>query len=144
MLRTQAVFTLKEFVKAFDTIGVDSLSGLRDRLGDLRAEIKQKASFKPFYDWAHGYACADGRRSLQLQSAIQMWHTILASRTPHWALFEEFLNTKPTDAISRDTWSMTGDFFDTINAEFTNHDENDAWPVLVDDFCEWKELKEAA
>ena len=49
----------------------------------------------------------------------------------------QFLETSPTDAVSKDTWALALDFLQTTDVACSNYDEGGAWPVLVDNFVEW-------
>jgi len=40
-------------------------------------------------------------------------------------------------SVNLDQWMNILEFSRTIRADFTNYDENGAWPVLLDEYCEW-------
>lgn len=43
-----------------------------------------------------------------------------------------FLETEYKKAISRDTWQQFYEFTQTIKTDFSNYDEDSAWPVVID------------
>ena len=77
--------------------------------------------------------------SLALEVALQMWDILLQDRFPEqieqWTSFLKEIGQ--SHAVSKDTWFLLFDFFlqQEQNIEF---DENEAWPVLIDDFIEYK------
>ena len=51
----------------------------------------------------------------------------------------EFLAKEYKDrAVSKDTWNQLYDFSKSIKPDLSNFDETAAWPVMIDEFVEWK------
>jgi len=69
-------------------------------------------------------------------TAKALWGLILEGRFEHLALWLEFLETK-THSIPKDTYVLLLEFVYSINSDFTNYDENSAWPVMIDEFVEF-------
>jgi len=52
-----------------------------------------------------------------------------------------YLKDNQKRAITRDTWMLLFDFSTQINYDFSNYDEDGAWPILIDEFVEWAKPK---
>lgn len=53
-------------------------------------------------------------------------------------------NTHQNRSLQADQWNSFYDFSLAIDEDFTQYDENAAWPVLIDDFVEWSREQAAA
>ncbi|CAD6242441.1 unnamed protein product [Miscanthus lutarioriparius] len=138
---TMCEFTRQEFIGGLQSIGVDSIEKLREKLPSLRAELKDDQKFREIYNFAFAWAREKGQKSLALETAIGMWRLLFAER--NWPLIDywcQFLQVRHNKAISRDTWAQLLEFVKTIDPQLTNYDEEGAWPYLIDEFVDY--LKE--
>ncbi|KAI8578009.1 hypothetical protein K450DRAFT_249479 [Umbelopsis ramanniana AG] len=79
------------------------------------------------------------RHSKCTQTAIIMWGLLLGNQSSHVESFATFLTEKqPVKVINRDQWQSFLEFATTVSDDFHDYDEMSAWPVLFDDFVEWK------
>lgn len=66
---------------------------------------------------------------------------MLADKFENLELWISFIETKSENGeikfISKDQWSQLLEFASTIEADLSNFDEDEAWPVLIDDFAVW-------
>ena len=97
------------------------------------------------YVFCHGFNCEQGQKGLEAEAATGLWGVRLCAevaggRFPLAQLLITFVEAKHKYSISRDTWCLALDFLKTVDASLAGFDEEDAWPVLLDDFVEW--LKE--
>lgn len=132
-------FTRKEWCKGMEAMGCDSISKLKAAIPELRAAITDERDFKNFYSFCFGFSKEPGQKSLGIDIAVAMWDLLLAPRyaalTAKWL---EFLQEKkPCKGITRDTWDLLLDFFSKVVDSYDNYDENEAWPVLIDDYMAW-------
>ncbi|RUO96387.1 hypothetical protein BC936DRAFT_142126 [Jimgerdemannia flammicorona] len=45
---------------------------------------------------------------------------------------------KPVKVINKDQWLSFHEFSTTVAEDLSNHDDMSAWPVLFDEYVEWK------
>lgn len=139
---TMGRFTRRSWIDAWQAVGCDSLERQKQYVGTLRAQLKDPTTFKRIYNFAFDYAKAQGQKSLQFDIARELWSLLVpldpGSGFPpeHLALWLRFLEDKGSRAVSRDTWSLFLDFSRSIDASFSNYDEEAAWPSLIDDFVQ--------
>lgn len=134
---TMCEFSREEFASGLQSLGVDSLEKLREKIPTMRAELKDEQKFCEIYNFAFGWAREKGQKSLALDTAIGMWQLLFAEK--HWPLIEhwcQFLQVRHNKAISRDTWSQLWEFAKTIDPQLSNYDAEGAWPYLIDEFVE--------
>lgn len=89
-----------------------------------------------------------------LATSDAMLDLLMGGRFPHTERLRQFLKevcTTPTGqhrliyplqqtsykSINLDQWMNILEFSRTIKADLSNYDENGAWPVLLDEYCEW-------
>eukprot|EP00051_Salpingoeca_urceolata_P000711 m.35559 g.35559 ORF g.35559 m.35559 type:complete len:264 (+) comp10932_c0_seq1:166-957(+) len=138
---TSCVFTKTEFLTGMESLGVDSLASLKGKLNALRKEMDHAETFRAIYLYTFDFAKTPPQRSLDLETAIGMWQLLLVGRfdyLPHWI---EFLQECHKKSIPRDTWNLLLEFVLTIKPDFSNYDDEGAWPCLIDEFVEWVKEK---
>jgi DCN1-like protein 1/2 len=138
---TMCEFSREEFISGLKSIGVDTISKLRQQLPSLRAELKDDSKFREVYMFAFDWAKEKGQKSLALETALGMWKLLYAQKS--WPLVDNwcsFLQQKHNKAISKDTWSQAFEFAKSIDPSLSNYDSEGAWPYLLDEFVDW--LKE--
>lgn len=136
-------YTHDEFEAGMETLGVDSLAKLKAKLPALRAELDAPATFKDVYNYAYLFSREKGQKCVQLETAVAMWELLVPvsrwPRCPEWCAFVQEHHRR---AVSRDTWTQLLDFMRNIEDDFSNYDENGAWPYLIDEFVEWVRSRE--
>ena len=73
------------------------------------------------------------------ESAVSYWELLLADKFDNFKPWCEFLDEKKSEHkfISRDTWNLLLDLATQVKPDFSDFDEDGAWPVIIDDFVEW-------
>lgn len=133
-------FTREEFVNGCQRLTATDASSLKKRFPDLVRETKESSkSFRDLYNFTFSFGLDHGlgQRTLPVDMAIPLWELVFTYKTP--PLLEkwfQFLRDNSVQGISRDTWNMFLPFVTTVQEDFSNYDESEAWPSLFDDFVE--------
>ncbi|CEG45615.1 Uncharacterized conserved protein [Plasmopara halstedii] len=132
-------FTRKEWQSGMQKMGCDSAAILKAKIPQLRESIHSETEFKKFYSFCFGFSKEPGQKSLSIDIAVAMWELLLSTRfeklTASWLAF--LAEKKPVKGVTRDTWDLLFDFFLKVRVSYDNYDENEAWPVLIDDYMTW-------
>eukprot|EP01156_Anaeramoeba_ignava_P022551 Anaeramoba_ignava/c20785_g4_i1.p1 GENE.c20785_g4_i1~~c20785_g4_i1.p1 ORF type:complete len:258 (-),score=84.90 c20785_g4_i1:146-919(-) len=137
-------FSYEEFVDGWGQFGCDSISAMKNKLSDLRKEINDKTKFTEFYSFIFDFGKEHpDHKFLKNEIASALWEVVLKGRFKFLDNWLEFLkkpqNVKQT--INKDTWNLLPEFGETTNLDLSNYDESAAWPVLIDEFVEYKREK---
>jgi len=161
-------FTQTGWRDGWRTLGVDSISGMKNLLPRLRRNLGTDYSyFKKVYLFTFDFAKVEGQRSVALETAQAFWglllpHAVAGGALAHvpdddeeerpdgtqgWndfltQLWFDFLAEKGGKGISRDTWNMFISFTRTV--DFEKHDFEGAWPSMIDDFVAWAKERTSA
>ncbi|XP_032233097.1 DCN1-like protein 3 [Nematostella vectensis] len=135
-------FTRKEFIDGCKAVKADSIKGLQNKFPELEEEVaKDVEKFKDLYRFTFkfGLDVEEGQRALPTSIAIALWKLVFSKKPP--LVLEKwfaYLGQREVRGISRDTWNMFWNFTETIDSDFTNYDDSEAWPSLFDDFVEYE------
>ncbi|KAI8364365.1 Cullin binding-domain-containing protein, partial [Radiomyces spectabilis] len=77
--------------------------------------------------------------------ASVLWTMLLSEQYPLVNHFRHPLmqEKKPVRVINRDQWLNFYEFVTTVSDGLQDYDETSAWPVLFDEFVEWKREKQS-
>ena len=130
----QGVLRKAEFVSGMGRAGASRVSELRSRLPALRAQLTRAAHFSPFFTWAYDFQCEVGQKTVSLETAVELSKLMITpERWPLVGRWLEFLESgKKT--VSKDCWRQLLPYMTTCHADVARHDENVAWPSMLDDF----------
>ncbi|KAF9228142.1 DUF298-domain-containing protein [Gyrodon lividus] len=123
--------------------------------------------FRTVYNYTFTFARPEGQRSLAKDTALEYWKSLLqfgvgrvalnhvptaesedgedgedVSMVQGWTkehtnMWLEYMRARDDIAVSRDTWRMLPDFIRSFDGDFNNHDDQAAWPTIIDQFVEW-------
>nr|CCA16491.1 conserved hypothetical protein [Albugo laibachii Nc14] len=137
-------FSRKEWCKGMQELECDTKEKLKSTILELRTYISTNQEFKQFYSFCFDFSKEPGQKSLGLAIAIPMWEVLLMDRFPQaasdWIQFLQESN--PCKGVTRDTWDLLLDFFIKVNNSYETYDENEAWPVLIDEFVAYIRSRE--
>lgn len=138
-------FTRKEFVEGFKALKSDSIKSLRNKFPELEEEVvKDVEKFKDLYRFTFkfGLDIDEGQRALPTNIAVPLWKLVFSKSPPKVSeKWYAYLDDRQVRGISRDTWFMFLNFTETIESDFSNYDDSEAWPSLFDDFVEHEREK---
>eukprot|EP01102_Stenamoeba_stenopodia_P005110 TRINITY_DN1561_c0_g1_i1.p1 TRINITY_DN1561_c0_g1~~TRINITY_DN1561_c0_g1_i1.p1 ORF type:complete len:287 (-),score=57.97 TRINITY_DN1561_c0_g1_i1:268-1128(-) len=134
------VFTKTEFMQGFQKMNVDNLQKVKASLKTFRDELDDPVKFKEIYKYAFNFAKEKGQRYLEIGVAQAMLGLVLGDKYPHTKHFLQFLSEQNSyKALNIDQWMSFLEFSKTIKEDLSNYDETSAWPVLLDEYVEWKQ-----
>mmetsp|Transcript_6228 Transcript_6228/g.12687 ORF Transcript_6228/g.12687 Transcript_6228/m.12687 type:complete len:266 (+) Transcript_6228:153-950(+) len=131
------IYTKEEFLRGMESIGAESIDALKAKIPELRAELEDEDSFKEIYAFAFSWACPPGQKSMQTETAVALWNLLLPGRFELLKEWNDYIEKHRKHAISKDEWQLLLQFAKTTDKDLNGYDENEAWPVLIDEFAEF-------
>ena len=134
-------FTEAEWMKGMTNLQCDSVLKLKDKFDYLRSLLQDPVTFKYIFRYTFDFARDKRRKSLDTSTAKEILRVFLDQQWPLFSSFYKFLE-QSNYVINKDQWLGVLLFSQTILPDLSNYNENDAWPVLLDDFVEWYKIQQ--
>ncbi|RCH94403.1 hypothetical protein CU097_014076, partial [Rhizopus azygosporus] len=136
--------TKNEWQHGMKALNVENESKLKVALSTAEQCIeKHDKEFEGLYNFCYPYAKSENQKSMDVEVAIALWQVLLVNKYPIVKSFIQFLQEKkPVKVINKDQWRSLLEFGKNIPEDLSGYDPVSYWPVLFDDFVEWKKKQE--
>jgi len=134
-------FYRDEWINGLEKLKLDTVDKIRDHFEVMRKELDEPERLKTIYRWLFGFAkSSPEQKCVDIDTAIGILNLFLAPRVSHVKSFVEFLQSHPgsVKALNLDQWTSLYEFAVTVKEDFSNYDENGAWPCVMDDYVQWR------
>ncbi|KAM3583039.1 hypothetical protein VKS41_004794 [Umbelopsis sp. WA50703] len=132
-------FAREEWMSGMENLNICSTPQLKEKIPEFERVLQDPVQFKELYRYTFGYVKNKDQKCMDVDIAVIMWKLLLGSQSPQVDPFIAFLNERqPVKVINRDQWQSFLEFATTVSEDFHDYDEMSAWPVLFDEFVEWK------
>ncbi|KAL4426820.1 hypothetical protein ABPG77_006606 [Micractinium sp. CCAP 211/92] len=135
-------FSRAEFGAGLSELGATSVAQLRKVLPSLASEVRHAHALEQFHRFAFRFCLTEpGQKIIDTDTAAQMLALVLPG-APFVEAFCEFLTEqKDYKKINADQWNNFLRFSREVRPDLSNVEENPAWPVLLDNFVEWRRAR---
>ncbi|OBZ81514.1 DCN1-like protein 4 [Choanephora cucurbitarum] len=132
--------TRQEFMQTMSSLDVSTSDEFKKTLCHWEETVLNEPSeFKQLYLFTFQYVKSTTQKSMDVETAIALWSILLEPKYPIIKSFIQFIQeTKPVKVINKDQWSSLLDFCKAVPQDLSTYDCTSSWPVLFDDFVEWK------
>lgn len=124
-----------EFLSAMARLRCEDLASLRLLLQEMDPRALDHAGYRSFYRFVFMFQREGRRRTIETELVGEMLKQVLTG--PHVTQFLAFLDVCKEPVITIDQWNSFYEFQHKIELDMSNFDDNDAWPVLLDEYAGW-------
>ena len=129
----------EEFVDSMKKLRKDTVTGLKDLVPSLDTGFMERDEFRDFFKFAFKFSLEGTKRTLEKELVIDLLPIVVSTdRAPHLTHFLEFLTTSQHKVITMDQWTSFLQFSQTTRLDLSDFDEDSAWPVLLDEYVDWR------
>eukprot|EP01087_Luapelamoeba_hula_P007652 TRINITY_DN1869_c0_g1_i1.p1 TRINITY_DN1869_c0_g1~~TRINITY_DN1869_c0_g1_i1.p1 ORF type:complete len:266 (+),score=60.10 TRINITY_DN1869_c0_g1_i1:154-951(+) len=134
----------EEFTNGFTKLQCDTIDKIKAQVPKFKEELHQPAKFQPIYRFAFQFAKEQEQKCIGIEIAQGLLTLLLVDRYPIAKSFIEFLKQQDQyKVINGDQWSSLLEFCKAIQPDFSNYDENGAWPCILDEWVSWVKEKKS-
>ncbi|ODV83360.1 hypothetical protein CANARDRAFT_9760 [[Candida] arabinofermentans NRRL YB-2248] len=136
------VFKKDAFLKNWTRQGCITLEQMRDFIeSQLKVKLKTDPEyFKKIYSFTYKFILEPKEKNVPYETAIDYWRLMIPIEyEKELNTFIEFVETESKASINKDQWNMLPPFLKHYKSDpkMETYDENQSWPVLMDEFVEW-------
>jgi hypothetical protein len=135
-----------EWNAGMKTLKCDSIEDLKKLLPGMDPGFMEHDEFKSFYKYVFLFSREGTHKTIEKDMTVALLQMVLSERNNrHLTPFAEFLETLGEDnvRITLDQWVSFLEFSVKIGEDCKGYDDDDncAWPVLIDEYVDWKNKK---
>ncbi|XP_031106305.1 DCN1-like protein 4 [Ipomoea triloba] len=142
----QGYFTLEEWRNGAKELKADTVENLKKAFGQLFLQLESPSNFVDFYAYAFQYCLTEhNQKCIETEIVCVLLDLVLGPRfQPQVAALVEYIQVqKDYKVITMDQWLGFYRFLSEISfPDFSNYDEELAWPLILDDFVDWMREKQ--
>lgn len=132
-------FTEEEFTSGLQSVNIGTIDGLRTLLDEM-ANIQDILRLRELFYYAFQFGKRDNSRIMTIENAIAFLKLIMKENC-HTDPFCKYLeeqseNKNGYKAINFDQWKMYFEFATSVASDFSNYNDTDAWPLIIDMYVE--------
>ncbi|KAJ3332900.1 DCN1-like protein 2 [Blyttiomyces sp. JEL0837] len=127
-------FKREGWIAGWTKLECDTIEKMKSKIPEMRAALDDPVKFKEIYQFTFNFAKQESQKSLALDSAVAFWQLLFTGRFKRINSWIQFVTEHHGKAISKDTWNLFLDFTRSCKDDFSEHDDDEAWPVLIDEF----------
>jgi hypothetical protein len=99
----------------------------------------ERTEFREFYKFTFKFSLEGTHRTIEKAIILDLLPIVLNNTlAPHLEYFLHFLNQCEHTRITLDQWDSFLQFTRTVDLDLKNYDDDGAWPVLLDEYVEWR------
>eukprot|EP01038_Epipyxis_sp_PR26KG_P004271 gene4271-6050_t len=129
-----------EFLNGLKQFRVYDINGIKSILPSLDPGFLDKNEFRDFYRFVFQFSREGTHKTIEKEIVLGLLPIILDSnRAPHLELFLNFLQqAQQHQRITLDQWDSFLQFQHVVKLDLSNLEEDGAWPLLLDEYVEWR------
>jgi len=137
-------FQRDEFVKGFETLQCDTIDKIKMQIPRLKKELEDSTKFQAIYRFAFQFAKENEQKCIGIEIAQGLLNLLIVDRYPVAKSFIEYLKEQDQyKVVNADQWASLLEFCKAIQPDFSNYDENGAWPCILDEWVTWAKERKA-
>jgi len=128
-----------EFIQGMKTIRKTDAKGMKEYLPMLDPGFIEKAEFRDFYKFVFQFSREGTYKTIEKDMVAALLPIVIdVNRAPHLNSFLEFLQNCKETRITMDQWDNFLQFNYNVNYDLSNWEDDGAWPLLLDDYVEYR------
>lgn len=86
------------------------------------------------YKFVYDFARDKSYPNLQMDMAVDLWESLIASKCRFYGDWIEFLRTEKKDqmVVPRDTWNMLLELINATEGDLAKFQDDGSWPPIID------------